>query len=379
MNDSTPPLSTPTGPQGLGHESLGPDGPAHDDTGPQEAPVLSVRDLEVAYRTGKQSRVRALRGVSFDLYPESSLALVGESGCGKTTLGLALLRLLPTLGEITGGEVTYTGGDGRSRDVTAMSASQLRRWRWSEAAMVFQGAQNAFNPVLTIGQQMAETLKDHARGGVGRREILERSAEALRSVRLEPRRVLGSYPHELSGGMKQRALIATGLLLHPRLLVLDEPTTALDILTQRTVIDLLAELRAEYGFAMIFISHDLALAAELADRVITMYAGKVIETGSTQDIFTAPKHPYTSKLINAVPPVTGDLPELASIPGAPPSLATLPPGCAFAPRCELATEECVQSEPELITLTQRPADMTHAAACIHHDQVHHERKVIARA
>ncbi|MFC7374918.1 ABC transporter ATP-binding protein [Brachybacterium sp. GCM10030267] len=345
----------------------------------EDAPVLSARDLQVAYRTGKDTAVRALRGVSFDLYPESSLALVGESGCGKTTLGLALLRLLPTLGEITGGTVTYTGDDGVRQDVTAMSTSQLRRWRWSEAAMVFQGAQNAFNPVLTIGQQMADTLIDHAHGRISRREIIERSSEALRSVRLEPKRVLGSYPHEMSGGMKQRALIATGLLLRPRLLVLDEPTTALDILTQRTVIDLLAELREEFKFAMIFISHDLALAAELADRVITMYAGKVIETGSTRDIFSAPKHPYTSKLINAVPPVVGDLPELASIPGAPPSLATLPPGCAFAPRCELATDECLPVEPELITLTQRPRDMTHAAACIHHDQVNHERKVIARA
>ncbi|MDN5687742.1 MAG: ABC transporter ATP-binding protein [Brachybacterium sp.] len=381
MTDPTPPPDATTADPTASDASAAPaastpDGSAASAPG---APVLSARDLQVAYRTGKDTSVRALRGVSFDLYPESSLALVGESGCGKTTLGLGLLRLLPTLGEITGGTVTFTGEDGRRRDVTAMTQAQLRRWRWSEAAMVFQGAQNAFNPVLTIGQQMADTLVDHAPGRIGRREVLERSAEALRSVRLEPRRVLGSYPHELSGGMKQRALIATSLLLRPRLLVLDEPTTALDILTQRTVIDLLAELRAEFKFAMIFISHDLALAAELADRVITMYAGKVIETGSTRDIFSAPKHPYTSKLINAVPPVSGDLPELASIPGAPPSLATLPPGCAFAPRCELATDECLQAEPELITLTERPADMTHAAACIHHDQVHHERKVIARA
>lgn len=342
-------------------------------------PVLSAKDLEVAYRTGKNERVRAIRGVSFDLHPRSALALVGESGCGKTTLGLALLRLLPTLGEITGGSIAFTGEDGRTRDVTAMKKAELRRWRWSEAAMVFQGAQNAFNPVLTIGQQMADTLADHAPGRISHKEILDRSAEALRNVRLEPRRVLGSYPHEMSGGMKQRALIATALLMRPRLLVLDEPTTALDILTQRTVIDLLAELREEFGFAMIFISHDLALAAELADRVITMYAGSIIETGTTQDIFTAPKHPYTSKLINAVPPVTGDLPELASIPGAPPSLATLPPGCAFAPRCELATDECRAEEPPLITLTERPQDMSHAAACIRHEDVHHERKVIARA
>ncbi len=373
---TTSPSSTPADGTGADGTSSAAGSRAADGT---STPVLSVKDLEVAYRTGKDSRVRALRGVSFDLHPHSSLALVGESGCGKTTLGLALLRLLPALGEITGGSITFTGDDGRAREVTYMTASQLRRWRWSEAAMVFQGAQNAFNPVLTVGAQMADTLRDHAPGRIRRKEILERSAEVLRSVRLEPRRVLGSYPHELSGGMKQRALIATGLLMRPRLLVLDEPTTALDILTQRTVIDLLAELREEFGFAMIFISHDLALAAELADRVVTMYAGTVVETGSTADIFSSPRHPYTSKLINAVPPVRGDLAELASIPGAPPSLATLPPGCAFAPRCELATDECRTAEPPLIPLTERPRDMTHAAACIHHDQVHHERKVIARA
>lgn len=344
-----------------------------------DAPIMSVKDLEVAYRTGKGTTVRALRGVTFDLYPESALALVGESGCGKTTLGSALLRLLPTLGEITGGTITYRREDGRELDVTRMRTGELRRWRWSEAAMVFQGAQNAFNPVLTIGAQMADTLIDHSERRPSKKEILERSSEALRSVRLEPRRVLRSYPHELSGGMKQRTLIAMALLLRPRLLVLDEPTTALDILTQRTVIDLLAELRVEHRFAMIFISHDLALAAELADRVITMYAGKVIETGTTADIFYGPKHPYTSKLINAVPPVVGDLPELASIPGAPPSLATLPQGCTFAPRCELATDACRAAEPELIELVPRPEDRSHAAACLHHDQVHHERKVIARA
>ncbi|MFC0672669.1 ABC transporter ATP-binding protein [Brachybacterium hainanense] len=344
-----------------------------------DAPVMSVKDLEVAYRTGKNQSVRALRGISFDLFPESALALVGESGCGKTTLGSALLRLLPTLGEITSGSITYRREDGTELDVTRMTPAQLRRWRWSEAAMVFQGAQNAFNPVLTIGAQMADTLIDHSDRRPSKKEILERSSEALRSVRLEPRRVLGSYPHELSGGMKQRTLIAMALLLRPRLLVLDEPTTALDILTQRTVIDLLAELRVEHRFAMIFISHDLALAAELADRVITMYAGKVIETGTTADIFYGPKHPYTSKLINAVPPVVGDLPELASIPGAPPSLATLPTGCTFAPRCELATDACRVAEPELITLTPRSEDRSHAAACLRHDEVHHERKVIARA
>lgn len=342
--------------------------------------VLSVRDLVVSYRTGAGTSLDAIRGVSFDLFGDTALALVGESGCGKTTLGLALLRLLPRLGSITGGSLTYRDKLGQEVDVLGLQRNNLRRWRWSEAAMVYQGAMNAFNPVLTVGQQMIDTMKDHADGARSTpAELAERAGEALRSVRLEPRQVLNSYPHQLSGGMRQRALIATSLLLNPRLLILDEPTTALDILTQRAIVDLLAELRAERGFAMIFISHDLALAAELADRVVTMYAGQIIETGTARDIFYAPKHPYTSKLINAVPPVVGDLPELASIGGSPPSLANLPSGCAFRPRCDLAIADCATTMPPLLELEHRGRDLSHASACLRTNDVHHERKVIARA
>jgi len=342
--------------------------------------VLSVRDLVVSYRTGAGQSLDAIRGVSFDLYGDTALALVGESGCGKTTLGLALLRLLPRLGQITAGSLVYHDKRGRDVDVLTLQRNDLRRWRWSEAAMVFQGAMNAFNPVLSIGNQMADTIRDHAENGKpSSREVTDLAGDALRSVRLEPRQVLNSYPHQLSGGMRQRALIAMSLLLDPRLLILDEPTTALDILTQRSIVDLLAELRAERGFAMIFISHDLSLAAELADRVVTMYAGRIIETGTARDIFYAPKHPYTSKLINAVPTVVGDLPELASIGGSPPSLADLPSGCSFRPRCDLAIDECAKIDPPLIELELRSRDLTHASACIRTDDVHHERKVIARA
>ena len=342
--------------------------------------VLSVRDLVVSYRTGAGSSLDAIRGVSFDLYGDTAMALVGESGCGKTTLGLALLRLLPRLGRISSGSLVYTDKRGQDIDVLQLQRQDLRRWRWSEAAMVFQGAMNAFNPVLTVGHQMGDTVRDHAGSPKpSKREITERSGDALRAVRLEPRQVLNSYPHQLSGGMRQRALIAMSLLLDPRLLILDEPTTALDILTQRTIVDLLAELRAERGFAMIFISHDLALAAELADRVVTMYAGQIIETGTARDIFYDPKHPYTSKLINAVPPVVGDLPELASIGGAPPSLANLPTGCAFRPRCDLAIDECATINPPLLELEPRGRDLGHASACLRTDDVHHERKVIASA
>lgn len=347
-----------------------------------DEPVLSVRDLVVQYRTGSGATVDAVRNVSFDLYPNQALALVGESGCGKTTLGLGLLRLLPRLGHIPSGSITYRREPGaKPIDVLKLNPTQLRKWRWAEAAMVFQGAQSAFNPVITIGAQMADTLKAHVRDGerYNKRDGIERAADMLKRVRLDPARVLGSYPHELSGGMRQRTLIAMSLLLDPRFLVLDEPTTALDILTQRGIVDLLAELREERGFAMIFISHDLALAAELADRVATMYAGQIIERGSLRDIFYEPRHPYTSGLINAVPPVVGDLPELASIPGSPPSLANLPKGCSFAPRCSFATDECRAANPPEEIVEDRGQGQSHGVRCIHWREVHHERKVIARA
>lgn len=351
-------------------------------TAETDNPILSVRDLVVRYRSGNGASVDAVRGVGFDLYPNQSLALVGESGCGKTTLGLGLLRLLPRLGSTPEGSVTYRGRSDADVDVLKLGKNDLRRWRWREAAMVFQGAMNSFNPVLRIIDQMGDTIRAHPEKGgsnASKSDIWERSAELMRSVRLEPNQVLPSYPHELSGGMRQRVLIAMSLLLDPKLLILDEPTTALDILTQRAVVDVLQELRADRKFAMIFISHDLGVAAELADRVATMYAGRIIETGTARDIFYGPRHPYTSGLINAVPPVVGDLPELASIPGSPPGLNDLPPGCKFNPRCSYAEDMCLRTDPELLTISPRPRGMSHEAACLRWQDVVHERKVVARA
>ena len=197
-------------------------------------------------------------------------------------------------------------------------------------------------------------------------------------VRLEPRRVLRSYPHELSGGMKQRALIALALALEPQLLVLDEPTTALDLLTQRSIVEQLHELRERLGFSMIFITHDLGLAAELADRVSTMYAGRIIESGTAEDIFYNPRHPYTAGLIKAVLPVAGDLPQLESIPGAPPSLASLPQGCAFAPRCGYARSDCRSDVPALHTVPGSAGHPVHRAACLHSDEIEFSRQVVSR-
>src|SRR5690606_12824023 len=278
------------------------------------------------------------------------------------------------------GSVIYRGRDGKETDVVRLERSALRRWRWREAAMVFQGAMNSFNPVLRLVEQIADTIRAHAderRRSKG--EFIARRSELRRAVRLEPNRVLSSYPHELSGGMRQRVLIAMSLLLEPRLLVLDEPTTALDILTQRSIVDVLAELRERHRFAMIFISHDLGVAAELADRDATMYAGRVIETGTSHDIFDSPRHPYTSGLINAVPPVVCDLPELASNVGTQPSLSSLPTGCAFHPRCSYAVEQCSTIDPDLEDVAVRDRGLDHRAACIRWQDVKHERKVIARA
>ncbi|WP_327352597.1 ABC transporter ATP-binding protein [Streptomyces sp. NBC_01304] len=342
--------------------------------------LLSVRDLRIGYRSGGRL-VEAVRGVDFDLHPNQTLALVGESGSGKSTLGLGLLRLLPRTGRITGGQVLYRppGGDPDAvsesapgaYDVLKLDNSRLRRWRWTEVAMVFQGAMNAFNPVLRIGEQFADTMRAHSpEGRLGREVIRERAGESLRAVRLEPGQVLDSYPHELSGGMRQRALIALALVLEPSVLILDEPTTALDLLTQRAIVDMLQELRAQRGFAMVFISHDLALAAELADRVATMYAGRIIEAGSTADLFREPSHPYTAGLIGAVPTVHAGPREAVSIPGAPPDLARLPAGCSFAPRCSYVVDECRTTDPALRTVTARAEDETsHTAACLRWEEV----------
>jgi peptide/nickel transport system ATP-binding protein len=329
-------------------------------------PILSVRDLVVEYQTGA-GPVRAVREVSFDLYPNESLAVVGESGCGKTTLALALLRLLPKLGSTPAGQVRYRRRDGQVVDLLQLDQEELRRFRWSEAAMVFQGSMNSLNPLLRVRDQMRDTIRAHRR--MSGEQIRGRSEDALRKVQLDPQRVLPAYPHELSGGMKQRVLIAMSLLLDPQILVLDEPTTALDILTQRAVVNVLHDLRERLGFAMIFVTHDLPLAAELADRVATMYAGRIIELGGVRNIFYQPRHPYTVGLLHAVPPVVGDLPELESIPGGPPSLLHLPGGCPFRPRCGYGQPHCAESEPEL-----EPVGAGHTAACYNTDQVTFERK-----
>ncbi|HET6597952.1 MAG TPA: ABC transporter ATP-binding protein [Anaerolineales bacterium] len=330
-------------------------------------PTLSVRNLSVVYQA-RRGHVQAVRDISFDVQRGEALALIGESGSGKTTLGLGLMRLLPATARIVGGSIVYrrhqNGSSSASHEtkVLELKGDSLRQFRWRECAMVFQSALNALNPVLRISEHFADTAKAHGylsryRQGTALRE---RSWKLLSMVRLDPERVWHSFPHELSGGMRQRVLIALALLLEPQLLILDEPTTALDILTQRNIMDVLKELRHQLGFSMLFISHDLALAAELADRVATVYAGKIIEIGDVRTIFRSPYHPYTIGLIKAVPTLTSDKSSLVSVPGSPPDLIQLPTGCKFHPRCPLADERSQREEPELLEVAPG-----HHVACWH--------------
>lgn len=322
----------------------------------RNSPLLSVQELEIEYRT-RRGRVRAVRNVSFDLERGETVAVIGESGSGKTTLGVALIRLSPRNARVAGGRVLYDR-DGEKIDILKLDDDELRRFRWADCAMVFQAALNSFNPVINIWEQYLDTARAHGMRGAAK--VRERADELLELVRLDADRVLRAYPHELSGGTRQRVLIALSLLLDPKILILDEPTTALDILTQRSIIDLLRGLRARLGFSMIFISHDLSLAAELADRMLTMYAGRIVERASVEDLFYRPRHPYSVGLMRAVPRVTGAVGSLASIPGSPPDLIRLPQGCKYHPRCPYMIEACLDEDPPLL-----PVDTPgHEAACI---------------
>lgn len=331
--------------------------------------LISIRNLSIVYR-GRGGSAHALREVSLDLYRDETLGLIGESGSGKTTLALAVLRMLPTSAHIPQGKVLYHQ-DGRTVDVFSLDAERLRRYRGEQVAMVFQSALSSLNPVLRIWDQFLDTARAH--GEFDQVRVQERTRDLLSRVQLEPGRVLSAFPHELSGGMRQRVMLALALLLRPRVVVLDEPTTALDILTQRTIIDLLRSLRKEFGFSMMFISHDLSLAAELADRVATMYAGRIVEIGTTDELFYEPRHPYTVGLLQAVPTVHGGQRPLQSIPGSPPDLQRLPSGCKFHPRCKYARPTCTETEPDLLHVSAG-----HRSACFFWDEVRKDEQARIR-
>jgi peptide/nickel transport system ATP-binding protein len=322
----------------------------------REHVVLSVRELSVRY-LARRGQVQAVNRVSFDLHAGETLALIGESGCGKTTLNLALIRQLPKTATVSGSGVIYTYRDGRQADLLAFSDRETRRFLWSECSMVFQGALNALNPVIRVSDMVYDTAAAH---GIKREEARARALKLFEQVRLDPERVFRSYPHELSGGMRQRVLLALSLLLRPQIIIMDEPTTAVDILTQRSILEVLKQLRAELNFSVLFISHDLAVAAEIADTVATMYAGEIVEKGPVEEVFYRSRHAYTLSLIDAAPRLSGGREELHSIPGTPPDLIEPPPGCKFHERCSFATATCTHVPP---ALTPMHGATDHAVAC----------------
>ncbi|MCL2515341.1 MAG: ABC transporter ATP-binding protein [Microbacteriaceae bacterium] len=308
------------------------------------APFLAVEHLTVAFGD-TATAVKAVDDVSLTISRGEILALVGESGCGKSTLGYSLLGIVPPPGKATEGSIRFKG-----RDVVRLSKHEFDTMRGRDISMVFQGAMNAFNPVLTIGAQVEHILDAHPEVYPQRAEGRAYFNHLLHLVQLQPDRIWRSFESQLSGGMKQRVAIAVALLLKPELVILDEPTTALDVLNQRLVIDVLKDLHAELGTTVLFVTHDLAVVAELATRVAVMYAGKLVETGTVDEIFTrgGRRHPYVAALIDAIPSVLKSGLTVRPIGGSVPSLADPPPGCRFAPRCRLAEPECHVTEPPLL-------------------------------
>jgi peptide/nickel transport system ATP-binding protein len=304
-------------------------------------PKLAVTGLKAYYATEK-GPVRAVDGINVELAAGESLGIVGESACGKSTLGAALIRSIQPPGKIEAGSVTLDG-----THLSGMPSSEFNsKIRWKKIAMVFQGAMNALDPVYTVESQLRELLREHHFEG----DIEGKIVESLKQVGLD-RSVAKRYPHELSGGMKQRVVIAMALLLEPDLLIADEPTTALDVLVQSQIIDLLKKLRKEKGTSLILITHDLALVSQIADKVGIMYAGRLVEVASTSDIYKNPKHPYTQALIAAVPRLRSGEKKIHFVKGSPPSLLNPPSGCRFYARCPQAMEACKKDPPEFKTET----------------------------
>ena len=313
--------------------------------------LLAVRDLAVAYGGGA---VHAVDGASLSVAQGAMLGLVGESGCGKTTLARALMGVMPAGAAVTRGEILLDG-----TDLVALPATERRARLWREIAFVPQTAMSALDPVYRLRDQMREVLCD--RGGLSRAEADARAAEMFRAVGLHPQR-LADYPHQFSGGMRQRAAIALALALRPKLVIADEPVTALDVIVQRQVLDTFRSLSTELGLSAIIVTHDISVVAYLCEQVAVMYAGRVVEHGPTGTVLERPAHPYTMGLMNAFPDLESEEAVLASIEGAPPPLSSPPPGCRFAPRCPFAMPVCKTTSPEPITLDDAPSGL-HWAAC----------------
>ena len=304
-------------------------------------PLLEVTDLTVDYQA-EYADVRALDHVSLSVAAGEFLGVVGESGCGKSTMLFAIAQLLSPPAVVIGGSVKFTG-----KDMVRLSETELRHMRWRDYAVVMQSAMNALNPMKTVAAQFADAIRAHAK--MTGKEIRNRSAEVLRLVGIDPAH-LDSYPHQLSGGMRQRTMIAMALLFTPQLVLMDEPTSALDVVAQRALMRQIKELQVQLGFAVIFVTHDMSVVSHYSDRVMVMYAGQPAEVGGTRRMFTSPLHPYTRGLMDAFPSIRGARRELTGIPGSPPDLGHLPPGCRFMPRCPEAMPECATRSLEMYTV-----------------------------
>jgi peptide/nickel transport system ATP-binding protein len=327
-------------------------------------PILDVRDLSVEYLMEGGS-VLAVDNVSFSLAPGEFVGVVGESGCGKSTMLFAIAQLLSPPAEITGGTVMFKG-----RNLVGLTDSSLTAIRWQDLSVVMQSAMNALNPTKSIGSQFKDAMRAH--GVKSSKEIAKRSAEVMKMVGIDAIH-LDSYPHQLSGGMRQRSMIAMALLFTPELVIMDEPTSALDVVAQRSLMVQISELRDEFGFAVIFVTHDMSLVSHFSDRLMVMYAGQVAEVGPTRAVFDSPAHPYSEGLMEAFPSIKGPKVHLAGIGGSPPNLARRADGCWFAPRCPKVFDRCRSERPELYQVD------TARVRCFLHDPVRREAEATAEA
>lgn len=300
--------------------------------------LLEVRNLQTEYKTAG-GILNAVQDVSFTVEEGEALGVVGESGCGKSTVMKSILQLLPVNGRITNGSIIYKG-----EDITSYNVKELRNIRWREISIISQGAMNSFNPVYTIGDQLIEVMI--VQGNYNEVEAQDRAEELFNIVGLDRKR-LNDYPHQMSGGMRQRSMIAMALALDPGLIIADEPTTALDVVVQDRILRRIAALQKGLNLSMLFVTHDISVVAEVCQRVMVMYSGKIAEIGTTHNIFKSPYHPYTMGLINAIPSVVQKTEHLISIPGYPPNLMDPPPGCYFEPRCPFASKRCQEENPEV--------------------------------
>lgn len=334
-----------------------------------EAPLLKVKDLQTGFKIDGQYH-NAVEKVSFEVKPKQIVGVVGESGCGKSVMSLSIMKLLPKgAGEVRGGEIIFEG-----QDISKFNEKQMNDIRGKDISMIFQEPMTSLNPVFTIGYQIMEVLRNHEKG-LSKKEAKVKAVALLKSVGI-PRadKIVDEYPHQLSGGMRQRVMIAMAIACQPKLLIADEPTTALDVTVQAQILELLKSIQEVNDMSIIMITHDLGVVAEICDEVIVMYAGKVVEQASVEELFESPKHPYTELLMNAIPKMDERVEKLATIEGLVPSLTNMPQvGCRFANRCPKAMPECTQITPQLITV----ADQHEVACLLYEESIQKEGAVVS--